>query len=115
HIDVFNFIFVDMDLKDKVYETKEAFFRKLSEFPVKPTMVVDSGNGVHAYWSIQNLSRDEYVFSQLALIKHFNTDDSIYTVLQLMRLPGFMNTKRHGDPVPASIVAELSSNATYML
>lgn len=115
HIDVFNFVFVDMDLKDKVYATKEDFIQKVAQFPVKPTMVVNSGNGVHAYWRVDGLKRDEYVFAQLALIKYFNTDDSIYTVLQLMRLPGYMNTKRHGDPVLASIVEEVSSGQTYTL
>lgn len=109
HIDKFNFIFVDMDLKDKVYASKDEFFKKLAEFPVKPTMTVDSGNGVHAYWAIENLTRDEYVFAQLALLKYFNTDESVFTVLQLMRLPGFMNTKRHGDYVEAKIVEELSN------
>lgn len=115
HIDVFNYLFVDMDLKDKIYETKEDFIKKLSEFPVKPTMVVNSGNGVHAYWSIQGLTRDEYVFGQLALLKYFKTDESVFTVLQLMRLPGTLNTKRHGDYVPATVVDDVSSNLTYTL
>lgn len=115
HIDVFNFVFVDMDLKDKVYANKEEFLKKLSEFPVKPTMVVNSGNGVHAYWSVQGLTRDEYVFTQLALLKYFNTDESVFTVLQLMRLPGYNNTKRHGDFVPASILEDHSGGGTYTL
>lgn len=115
HIDVFNFVFVDMDLKDKIYASKEEFLQKLSEFSLTPTMVVNSGNGVHAYWSIQGLTRDEYVFSQLALLKHFNTDESVFTVLQLMRLPGTNNTKRQGDYVSAEIVESHSSGATYTL
>lgn len=115
HIDVFNYIFVDMDLKDKVYETKDAFLKVLSEFPLKPSMVVNSGNGIHAYWSIENLTRDEYVFAQLALLKYFKTDQSVFTVLQLMRLPGTMNTKRHGDFVPAEILNEYSSGASYTM
>lgn len=113
HIDVFNYVFVDMDLKDKVYATKEEFFQKLSEFPVKPTMVVNSGNGVHAYWKVRNLTRDMYVFSQLALMDHFKTDESVFTVMQLMRLPGSMNTKKHGAYVPAEIVLDQSSNLEY--
>lgn len=113
HIDVFNFVFVDMDLKDEVYKTKEEFFDVLSKFPVKPTMVVNSGNGVHAYWRINNLTRDTYVITQLALINHFKTDESIYTVLQLMRLPGFLNTKKIENFQPAAIVDALSSGEVY--
>lgn len=114
-IDIFNFIFVDMDLKDKVYESKEQFLDVLSRFPVKPTMTVDSGNGIHAYWSIQGLTRDEYVYSQLALIKHFKTDESVFTVLQLMRLPGYFNTKKHDKPVLAHMIETHSSGETYTL
>lgn len=115
HIDTFNFLFVDMDLKDKIYENKEEFLKKLADFPLKPTMVVNSGNGIHAYWSVTDLTRDSYVFGQLALLKYFRTDESVFTVLQLMRLPGTMNTKRHGDYVPAEVLQEHSSNLSYTL
>ena len=115
HIEVFNFVFVDMDLKDKVYASKEEFIEALGKFPLKPTLVVNSGNGVHAYWQIEGLTRDEYVFAQLGLLKHFKTDESIFTVLQLMRLPGSNNTKRHGDYVKAEIVEAASSGEVYKL
>lgn len=113
HVDQFNFVFVDMDLKDGIYKTKEEFYDKLSKFSIKPTMVVNSGNGVHAYWSIKNLARDAYVITQLALIKYFRTDESIFTVLQLMRLPGFMNTKKHKDYHLAEVIEGLSSGEQY--
>lgn len=115
HIDVFNFVFVDMDLKDKVYGSKEEFLDKVNKFPIKPTMVVNSGNGIHVYWAISGLTRDEYVFSQLALLKFFNTDSSVFTVLQLMRLPGYMNTKKHDAFVPAEVLQNYSSGQTYTL
>lgn len=115
NIDVFNFVFVDMDLKDGKYKSKEEFIQKLQQFSLKPTMVVDSGNGVHAYWRVSDLTRNSYVITQIALINHFQTDDSIWTVLQLMRLPGYMNTKRHKDYVPALVMEELSSNNTYAI
>lgn len=113
HIDVFNFVFVDMDLKDGIYKTKEEFIQKVSDFPVKPTMVLNSGNGVHAYWKMNDLTRDAYVITQLALIKFFKTDESIYTVLQLMRLPGFYNTKKHKNYSLAEIVESASSGQSY--
>jgi hypothetical protein len=113
NITEFNYIFADMDLKDGVYATKEAFLEKLSEFPLKPTTVVDSGNGIHAYWNISDLNRDLYVFLQLGLINYFKTDDSVWTVLQLMRIPNTLNTKRANDYVHASILTEHSSNETY--
>lgn len=115
NIDVFNFVFVDMDLKDGKYASKEAFLSKLSEFPLKPTMVVDSGNGIHAYWRVSDLTRSSYVITQIALIEHFKTDESVWTVLQLMRVPQYLNTKRHKDYVPALIVDDHSSGEVYTI
>lgn len=115
NIDVFNFVFVDMDLKDGKYADKAAFLVKLHEFPLRPTLVVDSGNGIHAYWRVTDLDRSSYVITQLALIKHFDTDDSIWTVLQLMRVPGYFNTKRHNDYVEAKILTEESSGSEYAI
>lgn len=115
HIDVFNFLFVDMDLKDEVYASKEAFLEELSRFPIKPTMVVDSGHGIHAYWKVLDLTRDSYVNGQLSLLNHFKTDDSVYTVLQLMRCPGFDNTKVHGQFIPAYVLEDHSSGEPYLL
>lgn len=115
NIDVFNFVFVDMDLKEGKYASKEEFIARLRSFPLKPTMVVDSGNGVHGYWRISDLTRAQYVITQLALIQHFKTDESIWTVLQLMRVPMYMNTKRHKDYVQCSIVEAESSGQVYSI
>jgi hypothetical protein len=114
HIDVFNFIFADMDLKDGIYATKQDFVDELNLFSIKPTMIVDSGNGIHAYWRISDLTRDSYVFLQLALIKRFKTDESVFTVMQLMRVPSYLNTKRHKDYVLANILED-SSGLVYQV
>lgn len=115
NIDVFNFVFVDMDLKDGKYKDKQEFIDKVSQFPLKPTMVVDSGNGVHAYWRVSDLERSSYVITSLALIKYFDTDPSIWTVLQLMRVPQYYNTKKHKNYVQARLLEEYSSGATYSI
>lgn len=112
-IDVFDYLFIDMDLKDLVYKTKEDFYTIVREFPLKPTMTVDSGNGVHVYWRMKDLTRDQFVYLSKRLIQHFNTDQSIWTVLQLMRLPGSMNTKKHGEPKQTSIVEDISGGGPY--
>jgi hypothetical protein len=76
-------------------------------------MTVDSGNGVHAYWKISDLTRDKYVFTQFALLRHFNTDDSVWTVLQLMRYPGLKNTKKHQAYIQTDLNKDLSSGQAY--
>lgn len=115
-IDVFNFCFVDMDLKDGVYESKEAFLEELKTFELKPTLVVDSGNGIHAYWRFSDLSRTAYILFQLALIKRFKTDSSVWTVLQLMRLPNYMNTKKYDNKILCqALLSEGETKAVYRM
>lgn len=91
-IDVFRLVFVDMDLKDGVYKTKEEFLEKIATF-LPPSMVIDSGNGIHVYWTITDLDGMSYLRLQRRLIRHFNTDDSLATLYQLMRVPETLNVK----------------------
>ncbi len=113
HIDTFKYVFVDMDLKDGIYKDKLEFLEKLDEFPVKPTIVVNSGNGVHAYWEVEDLTKEAYIILQFGLINYLKTDESVWTVLQLMRVPEFLNTKDPENPKPAEIIKELSSGEVY--
>ena len=71
HIEEFQWCFVDMDLKDGVWKSKEEFieFVKTSIFP--PSFAVNSGNGVHVYWKFSNLCRKSYLTFQRALLKYF--------------------------------------------
>lgn len=114
-IDCWNYVFVDMDLKDGVYKTKEEFIEKLKAFPLKPTFAIDSGNGIHAYWAINDLTRDAYISTQFRLIEHFKTDDSIWKLCQLMRLPGTKNTKKANKFVDVLDLPEVSSDQAYTL
>jgi hypothetical protein len=92
-IDTFTYAFVDMDLKDGIYQSCEEFFELLLQEPIQPNKVIFSGNGLHAYWKVTDLKLETYLDLQLRLIQKFKTDDSIWTALQLMRLPGYNNTK----------------------
>ena len=114
-IDVFEWVFVDCDLKDNIYASKDEFLKVLSDFNPKPTIVVDSGNGIHAYWNIKDLTRDSYIETQFRLIQQFKTDDSVWTPFQLMRFPGTLNTKVQGQFKPCYILEDKSSNEAYIL
>ena len=98
NIDVWNVVYVDMDLKDGIYKTKDEFIEKLISFDLPPNWTVDSGNGIHAYWKIADLDINKFVTLQLQLINKFSTDRSIWTVLRIMRLEGFYNTKKKDEP-----------------
>lgn len=109
-IDMFEWIFVDADIEkekntDKaVYQSNAQFVKTVAKFPLKPTKIVLSGHGVHAYWKINDLDRDSYLHLQKKLIRYFRTDQSIYTVKQLMRLEGFDNTKEKDNPKKCRLV-----------
>jgi hypothetical protein len=84
-IDDFRFVFVDMDLKDGHYPSKDAFLQALAKAP-EPTQVVDSGNGVHAYWQVSDLDAMSYLKLSRRLMRYLNTDEAVGQILQLMRL-----------------------------
>lgn len=97
-IDTFRFVFVDMDLKEGKYESKEAFIAYLHQFPeLKPTFIVDSGNGVHAYWQVEDLDAMSFLQLQRRLMRKFNTDEAVAKIYQLMRVPGTVNTKKENN------------------
>lgn len=110
-IDKFEWVYVDMDLKDKIYATKEDFLEKLFKFDIVPTKIVDSGNGIHAYWRVSDLDAMNHLRLQRRLIRYFNTDESVAKIYQLMRVPGTINTKHKNDFKVCEILLE--SNSTY--
>lgn len=110
-IDVFEWVFADMDLKDGVYESKEMFYEALSLAGINPTKIIDSGNGVHAYWKVSNLDAMSYLRFQRRIAKCYNTDDATSSLFQLMRLPNTINTKYKDAFVLCEVVAE--TDVTY--
>lgn len=99
HIDTFNYVFADMDLKDRVYPDKQAFVDRLyaTDCP-EPSLVVDSGGGIHAYWQVSDLDAMSFLRLQRRICRHLRTDEAVSKIYQLMRCPNTYNTKIKGDP-----------------
>lgn len=94
-IDSFDYIFVDMDLKDGKYASKEEFVELiLSNDKMLPTIINDSGNGIHAYWKVKDLDAMSFLKLQRRLLDKFNTDPAVAKIYQLMRVPNTINTKK---------------------
>ena len=110
-IDVFNYLFVDMDLKDGVYSSKDLFLEKLGEFSLQPTRIVDSGNGIHAYWRVSDLNAKSYLRLQRRLMRRLVTDEAVGQIYQLMRVPNTLNTKIKDEFKLCEIIYE--SDAMY--
>lgn len=92
-IDVFTQVFVDLDIKDGQYADKDSFIEALGSFPLKPSRIVDSGNGIHAYWEVSDLDAMSFLRLQRRLMRYFNTDPAVAKIYQLMRYPNTVNTK----------------------
>lgn len=111
-IDVFDWVFVDMDAKSGIY-TKDSFIEKLLENEtLLPTKIVDSGNGIHAYWRVQDLDAKSYLRLIRRLARHFNTDMATCNIAQLMRLEGYFNTKDEKNPKPCKLLFDDTTQYT---
>lgn len=119
-IDVFEYVYVDLDMKDYMsadldrrheYASKDEFLSVLLSFSLQPSLIVDSGNGIHAYWRVLDLDVMSFLRLQRRLARHFSTDPAVAKIYQLMRVWGTMNTKKQGDFKPCEVV--VSSDAEY--
>jgi len=111
HIDTFDYTFVDMDLKDGVYLSKDDFIASIGAFPLLPTRIVDSGHGIHVYWRLTDLNAKSYLYLQRRLMRHFKTDEAVGKIYQLMRMPKTWNTKKKDDFKCCEVIFE--SELTY--
>ncbi|QDV62008.1 DNA-primase RepB domain-containing protein [Crateriforma conspicua] len=72
-----------------------------------PSIIVNSGHGVHLYWtlkepvSVQKPELREHLEASLKALYQDLQSDSTQDVTRLLRLPGFFNAKR--EPVPCGI------------
>lgn len=112
HIDNFNYCFVDMDLKENVYASKDAFLKEVNQFPLAPTRIVDSGNGIHVYWQVTDLDAKSYLSLQRRLMRALKTDEAVCKIYQLMRVPGTINTKNPDDLKVCEILQETGKSYT---
>jgi len=93
-VDKFEWCFVDMDLKEGKYADKDAFIARIAEVcSVTPTRIIDSGNGVHAYFKVVDLDAMSFLKLQRRLCRLLDTDDAVGKLCQLMRVPDTLNTK----------------------
>lgn len=67
------------------------------QFPITPSIVVQTKNGQHAYWVTNEVSCNEFTSIQKAVINKLKTDISIHDLPRVMRLPGFYHRKNPND------------------
>lgn len=107
-----SWLWADIDLKHSSCETvKDLMALTLSSFALPPTMLIESGGGIHLYWRLLEAQTD------LELIEQLNKDiagqihgDHVFDVSRIMRLPDTLNYKY--DP-PVQTRVSLLTEAIY--
>jgi hypothetical protein len=98
-------LFVDADFK----HLGEAETRKrLADFPIPPSIIVNSGGGLHPYWLLRqplDLQRDyrgaQSILRRLAKSVADVVDESVSEPARILRIPGSLNFKHeYGEPRP---------------
>jgi hypothetical protein len=96
-------LFVDADFKHLgELETR----KRLSDFPIPPSVIVNSGGGLHPYWLLRqplDLQRDyggaQSILRRLAKGVAEIVDESVSEPARILRIPGGLNFKKeYGEP-----------------
>lgn len=101
----FRAFYIDLDLKK--YEKAETIYMiyemvEANKIPM-PSMVIDSGRGIHLYWKIKNApygasytwqELEDYLYRQL---KHLDADIKATDGTRVLRLPGTINSRNNRE------------------
>lgn len=100
----FRALYIDIDLSEgqsKTETTYQAYILADEGLIPRPTMVVDSGRGIHLYWRIKNApiqawhtwqELEDYLYKQL---KHLGADRQATDGARVLRLPSTINSKNN--------------------
>ncbi len=100
----FRALYIDIDLlpgASKIETTYQVYLLADQGLIPRPTMVVDSGRGIHLYWRIKNApiqawytwqELEDYVYKQL---KHLGADRQATDGARVLRLPSTINSRNN--------------------
>jgi len=114
NVEAVNCLFADFD-GDKV-----EILKRVNQLPTKPSVLVDSGGGIHAYWlltdTVQTRAkglRDVMIQLQARWVAFVGADEGAKDLARVLRLPGTMNHKY--DPPRPVIFVEADFTRTFTL
>jgi predicted P-loop ATPase len=112
HCHVLTALFVDVDDK---HLGRDESLRRLATFPLKPSMMVDSGGGFHPYWILKDpihlkgegMQRAKSLLRRLASAVADVVDESVSEPARVLRLPsGFNFKKQYPEPRPVRLMID---------
>ena len=93
-------VWADMDFKD--YPDKATAKKIIWEFPLRPSVVLETGGGYHVYWRLRepagkdDIAEIEKILKALA--DHLGADQSATDASRILRLPETINHKYENKP-----------------
>jgi hypothetical protein len=112
-------VFAEYDAQD-YSGGKAAIWAHLQSLPIFPTIVIDSGGGLHAYWIfdepviITNDNRAYMRQCQAAWVDYAGGDDGAKDLARVLRLPGFQNRKpERGPDFPTVKIMEFNERRIF--
>jgi len=102
-VDVMRWFWVDLDVKK--LKSKKSALKMVESLALPPTLVVDSGYGIHAYWKLRNqVAASEEIQSMLQAFEAALLSDPVHNPTRIMRVP-FTNNVKRSPPTPCTILS----------
>jgi len=101
-------VWVDIDFKNTL---KKEAYEIIKNFQLKPSMIVESGHGLHLYWILEtpaekkDISKIEDINQRLLIYFH---GDNVMDASRILRLPGTYNQKY--DPPRLATLSSINGN-----
>ncbi|MDX9798297.1 MAG: hypothetical protein RBT05_05525 [Bacteroidales bacterium] len=103
---------IDIDIGTEGHEafseliTKKDAFEFIAKFELKPSIIVDSGHGLHLYWLLKDSMDDSDIAEEIlkGLTKKLKGDQGKWHKNLLLRLPGTTNRKVPDEPKQVKII-----------
>lgn len=107
-------LWVDIDLKDKQYDSIEHAYNALAAYKPVPNVIIETGGGLHGIWRIEPIpvTKDTLpvIKSHLrGLALSLKGDTSVAELARVLRLPGTINTK----PERGGVLCKLAEGIIY--
>lgn len=106
-------LWAGVDLGPNGYSGNETYFdgpsnaaKAVRSFPLPPSIIVESGNGMHLYWlfdDVMEITDPRWVEYQLRRINRYFQCRSEVKIDSVMRLPGTFNSRTTGRPRPCDV------------
>ena len=120
-IDAVNCLYADFDC-GRDQEKKDAVREMLSTLPHPPSVVIDSGGGLHVYWYadepwplVDDIERQTCADVQTAWVRHLpDADQTAHDLARVLRVPGTVNYKpEYGPDYPTVQIVEWHPERMY--